>query len=119
MEILISVAILSAGAVLILRALAQGAHALALSQSRATAYAFASAKLAEVDAALQEGTVPRTSGSFQSSTTRFQWALERSPLPDESRLELVTLAITWRQGRHPYESRLSLVHRAPEAPDAS
>ena len=118
-EVLLSLAILAIGQVVILQALARGAYALASAERSSTAYAFAAAKLAEVDASLQDGGAPRTSGSFQSSTTSFQWALERSPLPDEPRLELVTLAITWRQGRHPYESRLSLVHPAPEVPDAS
>ena len=104
---------------LILRALAQGAHALALLQSRATVYAFASAKLAEVESALAAEGEPRTSGSFRSGPTLFEWSLERDALPDEPRLELVTLVVAWRQGRQRYDARLSTVHQLAEAPDAS
>ena len=112
MEVLISVAILSVGAVLILQALARGAYTLTLAKHRATAYAFAAAKLADLELAASQGVEPQMSGEFGPARERFTWQLEAAPL-DEPELQRVTLTVSWRQGRHRHDSSFTTVQRAP------
>lgn len=115
-EVLISVAILAIGAVLIMQALARGAFAQALAQHRATAYAFAAAKLADLEMIAAAGAIPASSGRFWAGQDAFEWQVGAAPLDDAPELQLLTLTVSWRQGRHRYESSYSVVQRAPEPP---
>jgi prepilin-type N-terminal cleavage/methylation domain-containing protein len=114
-EVLVSVAILAAGAVVVMQALARGAHALATARHRATAYAFSAAKLADLQQQLDQGALEKTSGRFGTGAARFDWHVDAAPLADAEDLELVTLTVAWRQGRHDDAQHFSLVHRLPEA----
>lgn len=114
-EVLISVALLAAGSVLVLQALAKGAHVLASARCRAAAHAFASAKLADIELAARQGALPaKTSGTFRQSGAEFDWAIQAAPTGDTPFLETVTLTVGWRQGPHRYEQRVTTVKRAPE-----
>ena len=112
MEVLISIAILAAGAALIMQALARGAHALALAQRRTTAYSFAASKLADLKLTAAEGKTRKTAGRFGSGQDQFDWRLEVAPL-DVPSLQTVTLTVGWRQGGQRYESRFSTVEPVP------
>lgn len=115
-ELLLSVAILASAVTLILQALVQGASASALTRSRLSAYAFSSAKLADLELSFDHGVVPRPAGTFHANDRQFQWRVDTSPLPDDPQLELVTLTVSWPQGAHRYASRVSTVRRAAEPP---
>ena len=111
-EVLVSIAILAAGATIIMQSLARGAHALALSQRRVTAYGFAASKLADLELAAAQGETVRTAGAFGVGKDRFEWRLEPAPLEVPS-LQTVTLTVEWRQGGQRYESRFSTVQPVP------
>ena len=113
-EILISVAILATGAVLILQALARGAQALSLARSRAVAYAFASAKMADVELATAQGKDVTPEGQFRAGHESFHWHLEAVPTADEPELQLVTLTVGWRQGRDAYTTNVSTMTPLPK-----
>jgi prepilin-type N-terminal cleavage/methylation domain-containing protein len=112
-EVLISVAILSVGAVLILQALARGAYALTLAKSRATAYAFAAAKLEDLELAASQGVTAAASGEFGPARERFAWRIDTAPLEDTLALQQLTLTVSWRQGRHEHASSVTTIQRAP------
>ncbi len=114
-EILISVALLASASVLIMQALARGAYVSTLAHSRMRAYTFAAAKMADVDLSFAQGIEPDPEGQFRVGRQQFQWHLQASPLPDEPTLEEVTLTVDWRQGKHPYESHVSVLRRLPKA----
>ena len=111
-EVLISIAILAAGSVLIMQALARGASTLALAQRRMTAYSFAASKLADLQLAAAEGKTVRTAGQFGADKDRFEWHLDTSPLEVPS-LQAMTLTVEWRQGGRRYESSFSAVQPVP------
>ena len=114
-EVLISICILAVGAVLLLQALARGAHVLAAARLRATAYAFAAAKMADIELAAHNSTQPpKTSGTFQQAGQRFEWAIQAEPLAEDPDLELVSLIVSWYQGPHRYESDVTMIRRAPK-----
>ena len=113
-EILISVAILATATVFILQAFARGAYALALAKNRFNAYAFASAKMADLELGFSKGVIHKPEGQFRIGKDEFQWRVEASPVVEDSQLELVTLTVGWQQGRNEYESRVSLLRRLPE-----
>ena len=96
-----------------MQALARGAHALAAAQYRSTAYAFAAAKLADLEIGLQQRQEMKTSGRFGSGQEAFEWEVATAP-QDHPKLELVTLTVDWRQGQHRYASNFSTVRRVPE-----
>jgi hypothetical protein len=109
--VLISLAILSVGQVIIMQALARGAYALASAKRRSTAYAFAAAKLADLELSERQRVEPRLSGRFGSGQDTFGWRVDTAP--DSAQLELVTLTVDWRQSGHAYAQHFSAVRRAP------
>lgn len=112
-EILVSVAILATALVFILQACARGAYVLTQSKYRLRAYAFASAKMADVELAFRQGVVPKTAGEFRVGPDQFHWRVETAPSTDDPQLEQVTLTVDWRQGRNAYESRVVTMRRIP------
>ena len=114
-EVLISVAILASASVFVLQALMRGAYAVALVRNKLRAYAFASAKMADLELSAAQGTPPKKAGSFSFGHDRFQWRVDASVDPATPQLELLTLTVGWHQGRHPYESQVSAILRLPEA----
>ncbi|MBI4342931.1 MAG: prepilin-type N-terminal cleavage/methylation domain-containing protein [Candidatus Omnitrophica bacterium] len=110
-EVLLSIAILSAGAVLVMQALARGAFALNAAEARTTVYTFAAAKLADLEIGFGQGLIPKTSGEFKADGQPIRWRLETSPVAEEPELELVTLAVSWPQGRQRQEERFTMVRR--------
>ena len=113
-EVLISVAILAAGAGIVLQALARGAHALAAARNRAAAYTFSASKLADLQQRLDQGEVEKTAGQFGTRAGQFDWRVDAAALAGAPDVELVTLTVAWKQGRHDYAEQFSLVHRLPE-----
>jgi hypothetical protein len=107
--VLISIAILAIGQVLIMQALARGAHALAIAERRSTADAFAAAKLADIDLRAHQGQEIDADGRFGSGRNAFGWRVERALQPDHPTLELVTLTVDWPQGKTRAASRFTTV----------
>ena len=110
-EVLLSIAILSVGAVLVMQALARGAYAVTVADARTTVYTFASAKLADLDVAFTQGSMPRTGGKFTSDGTPFQWQLDTSPVSGEPELEMATLTVQWSQAGTTRHESFSTVRR--------
>ena len=113
-EVLLSLVILGIGEVVILQALARGAHAMAAAERQSAAYAFAAAKLADLELGVQQGGELKTSGAFGTGSSRFDWHLDTVPQSDDPRLALMTLTVDWRQGPHRYASSFSTIRRAPK-----
>jgi prepilin-type N-terminal cleavage/methylation domain-containing protein len=113
-EILVSVAILAAGAVLIMQALLRGAYALTFAEQRFHAYTFSVGKLADVETALHTGQSLTPHGRFRMGKDQFTWQLDASPLPEDPQLELVTLTVGWGAGRQERSTRIGLLRRVPE-----
>ena len=109
-EILVAVAILATGGVLILQALARGAYALNVAENRRWAYVFSQAKMADLDMSLKQGLEPKTHGEFRMGREQFRWDVDTFAT-DEPELQLVTLTVAWRQGRHDYASQFSTLVR--------
>lgn len=116
-EVMVSVAILASASVLILQALARGAHTLALAKNRLRAYTFASAKLPDVELSLAQGNPPTTAGEFRAGHDQFEWRVDTLADPDTPELQQITLTVAWRQGPTPYETRVgTLRYIPPEEP---
>ena len=113
-EVLISIAILASASVLVLQALMRGAYAVALAQNKLRAYAFASAKMADLEISVTRGVVPKTDGTFGFGHDRFSWHVDTAIDPGAPQLELVTLTVEFFQGLHPYESQIGGLMRRPE-----
>jgi hypothetical protein len=113
-EVLITVAILSSALVLILGALVRGAYALEVAKHRTHAYTFSSVKMADVELSLKQGLEPKMKGEFRMGHSPFEWRLDMTPIEEEPKLQLVTLTVGWRQGRHEYASQVSTITRVPE-----
>ena len=110
MEILVSIAILATAMAFILQAFARGAYLLAVTKNRMGVYAFASAKLADLELSLLQGGDVRPEGEFRLGREACRWHVESAP-SDDPELELVTLTVGWRQSRRDYESAFPMVHR--------
>ena len=110
-ELLVTVVLLSTSVVLIMQALARGAHSVRLAQHRLAAYTFLVAKMADVELNLNAGSELRPHGEFRTGGTLFQWQLNTLPVMEEPRLEQVSLVVGWRQGPHRYESQVSTFRR--------
>ena len=106
-EVLVSVAILSTGAVLLMEALARISHTQMVAEDRATATLFAASKLAEVELAFQEhrDAEEPMRGSLRIGDQAFEWHVSRSPPSDGSTVQPVVLAVAWRRGLHTFEQQ--------------
>ena len=114
-EVLVSVGILAASAVVILQAFVRGAYTLALVKNRMAAYAFSSAKMADVELALRQGKAPEPKGRFRMGRDEFEWRIEAGPSGDDPQLARIALTVGWHQGRSLYESQVVTLARLPEA----
>ena len=112
-EILISVIILSTSLVFILQACARGAYVLTQSYYRLKAYAFASAKMADLELAFHQGVIPKADGEFRVGRELFRWQVATRPFSEDPQFELVTLSVGWHQGLNAYESRVETLRRIP------
>ena len=117
-EILLSVAILAAGIVVIMQALARGAYALTFAENQLRAYTFARSKLVDLDMSFRRGVEPVDHGEFRIGHEQFRWGLMAAPL-EEPRLQVVTLTVAWRQGQREEAARFNLVAPAPKDAEAA
>jgi len=112
-EVLVSVAILGAGTVLIMQAFVRGTYAITAAQKRLQAYTFSAAKMADLEMARRQGEDPKSSGAFRMGRDQFSWSVQRALAFGDPELELATLTVAWRQGRHEYSTTLDAVARIP------
>ncbi len=107
-EVLISVVILSTGAVLVVQALARAAYAQAVVERQTAAYLFAMSKMAGLELAIDEGQElkDREAGSFRVENQLFQWETTAEPSRDDPELTTVALHVRWRYGPQTFEQRL-------------
>lgn len=110
-EILVSVAILAGAIVLIMQALLRGSHALAVADRRFTAYAFCASRLADLEFTAKDGVPVNARGRFRMGREPFEWQAESTPVPDDPALDVVTLRVAWRDGRHDSMEQVSLLRR--------
>ena len=112
-EILLSIVILSSAVTVIMQAMARSVSALHLAQNMITAYAFANAKLADVELELAQRQDPSGSGSFREGRDLFQWSVDVVPWVDSPGVDHVSLAVTWTQSGHAYVREVAMLHRVP------
>ena len=110
-EILVSITILATALVFILQACVRGAYMVTQTKYRLSAYAFASAKMADLELAFRQGVVPKAAGEFRVGQDQFQWHVDTEPASENAQLEQVTLIVGWHQGRYAYESRVATLRR--------
>lgn len=114
-EVLVSLVILSVGAVTILQAMVRISHAQALAAYQSTAYLFALSKLGDVEVAFREGkeVEERDTGTFRMGEHAFQWELVARPLVEEPLVSAVSLAVRWRAGARTFQRRFETQLRMP------
>lgn len=114
-ELLVSIVILSVGAIFVLRAYAKTAHALMIAEDRFNSYVFSVSKMAEKEMALREGLDVETGeeGTFQVEGQRFDWDIAVEPLSEEQ-LNLMTLTVVWRRAGHTFEDHIQTLFKPPE-----
>lgn len=101
-EILISVALLSSGAVLVMHAYAKIWQTTRIAEHRAAAHMFALSKMADLELANHQGLelTRRPSGTFRADGHPYTWYVSAA-LSDPEHPEgpaLVTLTVTWPRG---------------------
>ena len=116
-----SVAILAAGAVVLLGALGNISHAVDVAEQRSAAYLFSVSKMAELELALQEG---ETFESHDGSTSsigphRVWWSVTGSAVSDDPQLKWVTLTVASRARSYaaPQHVETFLRTTLPEPPE--
>ena len=122
-EVLVSVVILSIGAVYVMQALGRSAAAIEVAEARAQAHQFAVTKMAELELAFRLGQKLEESngGSFRQGTRQFRWGLS-APIPkEEPRMRPVSLTVEWDLGGETYAYALqtTFLFPAEEGSDAS
>ena len=115
-EVLISVVILAVGAVLLAQALAKISYAQALAGDRAAVYFLAASTMAEVEVAVQEGSMPEKGqrGSMRLGQQAFVWEATSQALEEDPKAASVILTVSWRRGASTFERRLETVVRVED-----
>jgi len=114
-EVLVSVVILAAGAVVVMQALAKVAQAQAIAEDRAQAYLMASTKMVEAELATAGGqSVPEhDSGHLQLNQQPFDWTISADASADDPQVQAVTVAVGWNRGTDRYTQQLKTLVRVP------
>ena len=116
-EVLMSVAILSVGAVFILQALANVSYAVTVAERQAQCHLFILSKAAELELAFREGRSleERTQGTFRIQNQRFDWELHISPVDGPLQVQSMLFSIRWSDAGHTFERELQTLLRSYEA----
>ncbi len=120
-EILVSVAILSIGAVLVMQALGRAASAMVIAEHRHQATLFSVSKMAEVEMSLLQGQEleEHTAGSFQIDEQLYQWSLSSPLNKEDPQRKSVSLVVTWNDGRQTSGHHVETVLRQRKAKNDS
>ena len=121
-EVLISVVILSTGAVLVMHVFAKSWETVRVAEHRAAADVFALSKMADLELANHQGLdlMKRPSGAFRVDGHPFTWQVSVEP-PDPEHPEgssLVTLTVTWPRGGDTDRLQCQTLLRPPVVPAA-
>ncbi|MBI3322558.1 MAG: type II secretion system protein [Candidatus Omnitrophica bacterium] len=114
-EVLVSIAILSVGAVAVMQALGSSAAAMSVAEARADAHRFAVTKMAEVelDVRLVRPLDENDGGSFIQGTRVYRWSLSSPVTEEEAGLRPAALAVEWELGGKPYAYTIQTAFRVP------
>jgi len=114
-EVLVSVSILSLGAVTVMQALGRAAAAVAVAEARSQAHQFCVSRMGEVELSVRTGKTleESDSGSFQEEGRQFFWSLTAAPPKENPLLLPVSLTVRWNLGKQPYEYSVQTVFRLP------
>ena len=126
-EVMVSVAILSVAAVLLMGAMGRAYSATAQIEARQEAYSFALSKMGEVELALRagQGGAEHSGGSFQIEKRLFRWDLELLPVeeePLEAEMEKkkrlprkqASLTVQWEDGSYTQRHRVETLVILPK-----
>lgn len=115
-EVLVSIVILSTGAVLVVQGLARVSYAQMVAEQRTHAYLFALSKMAELEMAMQEGPLAEhDDGSFRIGEQAFHWEVTSAEVAGAEEARAVSLEVAWHHGADVFEHRVDTVLRAPAA----
>ena len=121
-EVLISVVILSTGAVLVMHAFAKAWETVRVAEHRAAADVFALSKMADLELANQQGLdlMKHPSGAFRADGHPFSWhvSVEGPDAEHPDRSSLVTLTVTWPRGGDTDQLQCHTLLRPPVVPAA-
>ncbi len=114
-EVLVSVAILSVGAVAVMQALGRSAAAVEVAEARSQAHQFAVTKMAEVDLAARLGQAleEANGGSFRVGSRQFRWTLAAPVSREEPAMRPVFLTVEWELGAESYTYAVQTAFRVP------
>ena len=121
-EVLVSLVILSVGAVTILQAMMRISHAQILTTYQSKASLFALSKLGDVEMAFRQGSDVKEhdGGTVRVGECAFQWELAATPLVEEPLVRVVSLAVRWRAGAQNFQRRFETqLRQTPLAPGNS
>lgn len=121
-ELLMSVVILSVGAVFIMQALVKISSAHVIAENQAQASLLAMSKMAEVELAVQAGAFsedPEQGGSVRVGAQAFTWSATAAPLADDPTRTRIYLTVSWRRGESAGERQLETILRLPPDPSVS
>jgi len=121
-ELLMSVVILSVGAVFIMQALVKISSAHLMAEDQVQASLLAMSKMAEVELAVRQGGFaedPEQGGSARVGMQAFTWSATAAPLAEDPTRARVCLTVSWRRGETTGERQLETILKLPPDPSIS
>ncbi len=117
-EVLVSVVILSCGAVAVMQGLARAAYAASVAEQQTAAHVFALSKMSELELAVrrQEPLKPQESGDVRVGEQTYRWEVTAKPISDDSNLQYVSLVVSWSVGLRNYAHEIVTWLPMPEKP---
>lgn len=120
-EVLVSIVVLSSGAVVVSDALARVAYATTVADQQALGHLIALTKMAEIEQAARVAEAPLEPqhGQVIAGRDRFTWTVSPTPVADDPRLQSVELSVQWRHGEVVHEQKLTTLVTIPAMADAN
>ena len=107
-EVLVSVVILSFGAVAIMQGLARAAYAASMSEQQTAAHILALSKMSDLELMVRrsEPLKPQDSGDVRVGVQTYRWEILAQPVSEESNLQRVSLLVSWSVGARNYAHQI-------------
>ena len=113
-EVLLSLMVISVGAVFILQALAKIAETFTIAENRIVAYRFTASKLEEIESTPsdKETFLLPQEGAFKEGNTRFNWSwTPRLVLEEDPTLAEASFTVRWKRGVWEYSHQADTLLR--------
>ena len=116
-EVLVSIVLVSVGAIGITHALVRASYAMNVVEQSSAVQLFTVSKMANLELAVESGDTlaDHEDGSFRLGQQQFEWHVDSPPPPEGESMQAVSLNVTWQDGRHEHDRRVQAFIRLPEA----